>query len=102
MKTQEKNSIAVISYEKYRLQWMLNHGYTLTDLIHQLDIMQCECPDSCIETLFDDWDYGYGFGGEIWASFGEFLQAEFLDCSYMKRLLTTDEYSSYIEYTNKK
>ena len=90
-----KNSISVIAYEKYRLQWMLDHGYTIADLIHQLDIMQCECPDSCVETLFDDWDYGFGFGGEIWASYAEFLETEFLDDAYMKSLLTDEEYSAY-------
>ena len=63
-------------YEIFKLQWMLDHGYTLSDLIHELQLLQNENQDDSIKTLFDDWEYGYGFGSEIWPCYEEWLDCE--------------------------
>ena len=64
-------------YEQYKLQWMLDHGYTLKDLIAELEKLRQESdPDMNLESLFKDWEFGYGFGSEIWPCFGEYLNAE--------------------------
>lgn len=63
-------------YEIFKLQWMLDHGYTLSDLIHELQLLQNKSQDDSIKTLFDDWEYGYGFGSEIWPCYEEWLDCE--------------------------
>lgn len=64
-------------YEQYKLQWMLDHGYTLKDLIAELEKLRQESdPDMNLESLFKDWEFGYGFGSEVWPCFGEYLNAE--------------------------
>lgn len=63
-------------YEIFKLQWMLDHGYTLDDLIHELQLLQNKNQDDSIKTLFDDWEYGYGFGSEIWPCYEEWLDCE--------------------------
>ena len=32
--------IVKIAYEKYKLDWMISHGHTLEELVHELSIMQ--------------------------------------------------------------
>lgn len=68
-------------YEQFKLQWMIDHGYTLTDLVAHLDMMIHE--DHAEETgvrtslpsLFEDWEYGVGFaGGAVWPCFEEWLR----------------------------
>ena len=85
-----------IAYEKYRLDWMLKHGYTLTSLMNELDSMQEESEDT-VSQLFIDWEYGFGFSSEIWVCFDEFIDNEYQDKGYMKQLLNWEEYEKYEE-----
>lgn len=93
-------NIKKIAYEKYKLDWMLHHGYTLTDLINGLELMREENEDDSIQQLFVDWEYGFGFGSEIWVCFDEFIDNEYTDTDYMKQILTRDEYQKYQENLN--
>ena len=69
-------------YEMYILQWMLNHGYSLSDLIWELREFQCEDPEDSdrismpLDELFELWVQERGFGGEIWACYEEWLENE--------------------------
>ena len=63
-------------YEQYRLQWMIDHGYSLPRLIRELARLQEECPDYGIEELWEEWKQEYGFNGEIWASYAGWLNNE--------------------------
>ena len=66
------------AYEVFKLQWMIDHGFTLTDLIECLEIMIRE--DALdggdrkdLQTLFEAWEFGVGFiGGQIWPCLEEF------------------------------
>lgn len=65
-------------YERYKLYWMLAHGFTLIDLIEQLQLMVDEDLDgsstpTSLMSLFDDWEFGFGFDGEIWPCFNEYM-----------------------------
>ena len=88
-------SIKEIAYERYKLDWLLNHGYTLTDLMNELDKMQEESPDDRVSQLFTDWEYGFGFGSEVWACYEEFLDNEYQDIFYMTHLLSVEESVEY-------
>lgn len=64
-------------YEQFKLQWMLSHGYTLCDLITALsEYQQDGYEDASIDHIFADWEFGCGFGSEIWPCFDEYLDSE--------------------------
>ena len=91
-------NIKQIAYEKYKLDWLLKHGYTLMDLMEQLDSIQEESDETVsVSQLFTDWEDECGFGSEIWVCYQEFIDNEYLDTGYMKQLLTWEEYEKYQE-----
>lgn len=69
-------------YERYKLQWMLYHGFSLTDLMECMEFMICEdieTSGSCfnLQELFETWEFGVGFdGGQIWACYEDYLENE--------------------------
>lgn len=71
-------------YEKYQLQWMIDHDHSLYDMIDRLgDIAFKEMIndggislDKVIDEVFEIFEWEQGFeGGEIWA-----CKAEWEDC----------------------
>lgn len=79
----EESQKAAKAYERFRLQWMIDHGFTLPDLLNELEKMIDEDMDGSIVrtslgNLFEDWEFGFGFAnGEVWPSFDEFLCSEY-------------------------
>ena len=68
-------------YERYKLQWMIDHGYTLANLIACMEGMISEdlfgsAIRTNLQSLFADWEYGVGFeGGSVWPCFAEYMQS---------------------------
>ena len=80
------------AYEQYRLQWMLTHGKTLNDLLSEMEVMRQENPDTSILSLFAEWEFSAGFGGELWSCYHEFLEMDYPEISYFeKSLCPTDD-----------
>ena len=76
------NDHARQAYERYKLQWMLDHGYGLEDLIRNLESMIDEDQNesgvrTSLPSLFKDWEFDIGFDGAIWPCFDEFLENEY-------------------------
>jgi hypothetical protein len=70
------------AYEIFRLQWMIAHGYTVLDLIKNLEAMIEEDQNesgvrTSLESLFKDWEFGIGFDGVIWPCYQEFLEHDY-------------------------
>ena len=66
---------------------MLDHNFTLADLIRGLDDLRRESdPSLSLETLFADWEFGYGFGSQIWPCFEEFLECEYKEMGAARTL----------------
>ena len=70
------------AYEIYRLQWMMDHGFTIPDLIRNLESMIEEDANESgestgLQSLFQDWEFGIGFDSEIWPCYQEFLENEY-------------------------
>lgn len=85
-----------IAYEKYKLSWMLGHGFTLSDLLRELHAYQADV-FALLPELFAEWEADEGFSaGSIWACFDEFLDAEYQDEAFMKTLLTESEFTYYL------
>lgn len=88
-------NIREIAYSRYQMDWMVQRGYTMDDLMRGVfDYVE----DSGKPTLssYYNWKINDGFNGEIWVSFEEFLNNEYTNVSYMSQLLTTEEFESYI------
>lgn len=94
MQIQHK-TIRETAYEKYRLSWMLSHGFTLSDLMRALHSYQ-EDVFSPLPELFCEWEIDAGFSGSLWVCFREFLDAEYQNEEYMKTLLTEPEFIRYL------
>lgn len=70
--------LAKNEYERFKLQWMLDHGFTLANLVCELGQLCKESgSDVSLEAIFMDWEFGYGFGSQIWPCFDEFLECEY-------------------------
>ncbi|ANU55330.1 hypothetical protein I5Q82_03015 [Acutalibacter muris] len=63
-------------YEEYQLRWMIDHGYSLQDLMNELDKYQLQDRTMSVSELFGDWEYESGFQSEIWACEDEWLECE--------------------------
>lgn len=67
-------------YQKYQLQWMIDHGYSLNDLVMELTNLQYDDPEDIrristpIFELYCEWEMDVGFGSEIWACEEEWSQ----------------------------
>lgn len=73
-------------YEKYQLQWMIDHGYCLTDLIKELDQLAVDRPNDSIMELYQGWEQDRGFNSEIWACQDEWAENEALEPDSIKKL----------------
>ncbi len=69
-------------YEKSKLQWMLDHDYTLADLMRELTELQFADPEDSaqismpVSELFAQWENDVGFGSEIWPCFKEWIDEQ--------------------------
>lgn len=66
------------AYEVFKLQWLINHKYTLSDLMSELEMIRTNNDEEMtIPEIFSHWEYGYGFSSEIYPCFEEFLDVEY-------------------------
>lgn len=74
-----KNNVddLIREYDIFKLQWMLNHGYTLRELINSLALYISEDSEEYdqddLTQFFDEWELDVGFNGEIYPCFHEWL-----------------------------
>lgn len=59
-------------YKEFKLEWMLDHGYTLEDLISVLASIQEETGAELVE-VFSDFEEEFGFNSDIYPSYDEWL-----------------------------
>ncbi|NSH12652.1 hypothetical protein G4945_13575 [Anaerostipes hadrus] len=74
----EANENSAVSYENYQLQWMMDHGYSLQDLMRSMEEYFAEGDISGVKTcedLFNKWQNEYGFHHELWACKEEAIDA---------------------------
>lgn len=70
-------------YERYQLEWMIAHGYSIRDLIQAMYELQYDDPEDSdyisqpVTDLFEDWESDCGFpGAEIWVCEDEWAASE--------------------------
>lgn len=82
MKQNIQVSDKLTPYEAYQLCWMLEHGYSLANLIQELTDCQFADPEDSdaisrpVSEIFENWEQDLGFGSEIWACEREFNEVE--------------------------
>lgn len=75
-------------YEKFQLQWMIDHGHSLRELMEELQNLQYDDPEDSdqiltpVTELFKEWETDRGFGSEIWP-----CEAEYESCEKIERYL---------------
>lgn len=67
--------MALTDYERYQLEWMIEHGHSLMDFVRVLDIIDLDGMDG-LEEAYGFWERDYGFGGECFACEAEWRDAE--------------------------
>lgn len=78
-----KKQMGLTGYEKYQLEWMIEHGYSLERLMECLEEVRMSLENSTdgiasIEDIFDIWEDEKGFNSEIWVCEGEWEMNEAL------------------------
>lgn len=64
-------------YQKYQLQWMIDHDKSLDDLIHELHEYEQECEEKePLPSLYHLWIQDSGFNGELFVSESEYKDYE--------------------------
>lgn len=66
-------------YEKYKLQWLIDHNYSINDLIQELeDYINQESSDIKINLskAFEEWESNTGFNSEIYVCEEEYYDTE--------------------------
>lgn len=72
-------------YEKYKMEWMIEHGITMNEFIRVLDNYRTEREQdgaefNSIEDVLDNFEAdSNGFDGEIWACYDEWEGSEFFE-----------------------
>lgn len=95
-------NIVDLAYELYKIDWMRRISAdrqidALKDYYETLTFAD----EEETEYSFDDYLEVGGYDGELYACFDEFLDCEFLDKTYMKKLLNNNsliaEYEKYLK-----
>lgn len=70
-------------YADYKTNWMVEHGYTIDDLIKELDDYREETEEdseyNSIQDVMNEWELESGFGGEIWPCYDEWFDNDFYE-----------------------
>ena len=66
-------------YEVFKLQWLIDHGYTLTDIINELEELRAEADDTdvTIPMLFSTFENDIGLNGSLYPCFDEWMDWEY-------------------------
>lgn len=76
-------------YELYKLDWKIEHNITLGMVSDEIKKYQTLilAGEFCSDYTFDEYLEEYGFAGEIYVCFDEFLDNEYLEEDYIRKLL---------------
>lgn len=72
--------MALTGYERYQLEWMIDHGHSLGELVDELTGLQNVLEATpgvnlSVREVFDTWVDDHGFGSEIFACEAEWRKA---------------------------
>ena len=80
-----------LCYELYKIDWKRSHMITPDVEMNMLKDYHKGMVDDLEEYSYDDYIEEFGYNGELYVCFEEFLDAEFRDEEYMSSLLEDNE-----------
>lgn len=74
----------VLLYEKYKTEWMLEHGITMSEFVRVLDNYRTEREQdgdefNSIEDVLNNFEDDGDFDGEMWSCYDEWEENEFFE-----------------------
>lgn len=91
-----KSELLDYSYELYKIDWLISHGFNLTILMKTIACYADQLDFINTDEFMDDWENEVGFpGARIWACKDEFEECEYDDDEYMSQLLPKEVYVLY-------
>lgn len=93
-------------WELYKIDWLFFHGYTPKNMLQKLAQYVTEIKDDLDtdtdpDDVIDAWESDSAMDGSCYACYTEFLDSEFRNGDYMRRLLTTEDLITYKTIRNK-
>ena len=74
---ERERCVCMNKYDEYQLQWMLEHGHSLREIINGMaDVAKDADSETTIQEIFSVWEQEVGFGGELWACEPEWADNE--------------------------
>lgn len=93
-----KKQIKETAYEKYQLDWMIQHGHSIRELLGIFrEAMEKNGSTADSGDYVENYFKAHGFDGERFSCYGEFLEAEYTDTQYMLQLLSKNEFMEYLK-----
>lgn len=88
---ENKMEIKELVYELYKGDWKINHGIFRQQEVNALKEYYKQCQETESSCTFEEWLEEFGYCGELFVCKGEFLTNEYLDKSYVRRLLNSND-----------
>ncbi|MBS5143819.1 MAG: hypothetical protein KHZ91_13295 [Firmicutes bacterium] len=91
-------TIDVIAYKKYQTDWVKRQNFSKEFMVKiQKEYMECKRKYYQNDTYtLQEYLDGNGFQGSCYVCIDEFREAEYLDAVYMNSLLSSEEYTQYL------
>lgn len=84
--------IRELCYELYKVDWKHSHMITAQrEMDSIMDYYECVTDSNFEEYTYNDYLEDFGYQGELYACYDEFLDAEYRDVDYMRALLDDDK-----------
>lgn len=91
-------SIQEALYELYKIDWLHSHMITAE---RQMDLVRqyyCDIKSGDTDCSLTEYIEEYGYDGELYACFDEFMENEYEDVAYIKQLCCNDQmFDDYID-----
>ena len=83
--------IRKLCYELYKVDWKYTHMITAQREIDEIKNYYADLVDSDMEYTYNNYLEEFGYNGELYVSYDEFLDNEYLDEDYMRKLLDDEQ-----------
>lgn len=83
--------IRKLCYELYKIDWKYTHMITAQREIDEIKNYYADLVDDDTEYTYNDYLEEFGYNGELYVCYEEFLDNEYLDEDYMCKLLDDEQ-----------
>ena len=91
-------NISKLCYELYKIDWKYSHMITKDMEMDNIKNYYDCLIDEDYEYTYDDYLEEFGYDGELYVCYDEFLDNEYLEEDYIKELLDNEKlYNKYLE-----